>query len=654
MLVLIPLVLFIACGFLFWNLFSSDTNKTSGWREAFLAAAVLLGAFVAVTSEGLSLLKAVDRPALIVVWLVALALTIVVLWRRAGLTKKGFNTFREISMLRDWSKADQISLLVLLLFTGILFLVARIAPPNTNDSLSYHMSRVMHWMQNQGLEHYPTTIDRQLWMPPWAEMAVMQLYLFKGDDGLSNLVQWFSMGGSLVVVSLIAKRLGAGVRGQLFAALFCVTLPMGILQATSTQTDYVSAFWLVVLAYYALLAHQRCLSALEWLLLCLVVALGVMTKGTFNTYALPFLLWLLVSILRHEGWFSAIKYASLGLLVVGVMNAGVWARNIHTYGFPLGPSEAVGHLTNEALSPAVLLSNLVRNSTLNLGTPYGVVNGPFTQLVEKIHQVIGQDLNDSRTTLDEYRIKRYLHEDRAGNPFHFLLIPLTLFALFRLEKGQQERSLSWVYTALVLATFLIFSVVYKWQSTGNRLLLPFFVAWAPLAGLALGKPQVKYPAYAVGLILVVAGIQPLLSNPSRALLPFSPDFASLLTTPRAELLFANSPEVMPAYLSLASDIKESGCQQVGIIIKSSDAEYPLWFLLKSGNFAVRVEHLDAPPPSGRYLSQDFQPCAIVCTLCADDSQHGLPLAAVYQGTFFLYMNRPVPLISRLNSPTLYK
>jgi hypothetical protein len=636
MLVLIPLALFIACGFLCWNLLARDPQEAPGWREAFLAAAVLLGAFVALTSEGLSLLNLLNRSALTLVWLSALAFSILLIWRYTGMIQTGMSNIGGAVRLVGWSTTDRITLLVLLLFTAILFLVARIAPPNTNDSLSYHMSRVMHWVQNQGLGHYPTTIDRQLWMPPWAEMAVMQLYLLKGDDGLSNLVQWFSMGASLVVVSLIARRLGASLTGQLFAALFCATLPMGILQATSTQTDYVTAFWIVGLAYYAVLAHQRCLSTFEWVLLCLLVALGMMTKGTFYPFALPFLVWLFISTLRQVGWLSTVKYALLGILVVGSMNAGVWVRNYQTYAFPLGPSAAIEDLSNETLSPGILLSNLVRNATLNLGTAYGVVNGPFTELIDKLHQVIGQDPNDPRTTLDEYRIKRYLHEDRAGNPFHFLLIPLTLFAFSKSKIKQQGWPIVWIYTLLVLSTFLIFSAIYKWQSSGSRLLLPFFVAWAPLAGLALGRLRINALANAAGLILVIAAIQPLLSNPSRALLPFSPEFANLVATPREELLFANSPEVMPAYLSLAADIQETGCSQVGIKIRSSDAEYPLWFLLSSESLDLHIEHLDAPLPSGQYQSEGFQPCAIVCSYCSDDHLYSLPLAAVYQGTFFLY------------------
>jgi hypothetical protein len=46
MLVIIPLALFIACGFLLWNLLSSDTLEAPGWREVFLAATVVLGALV--------------------------------------------------------------------------------------------------------------------------------------------------------------------------------------------------------------------------------------------------------------------------------------------------------------------------------------------------------------------------------------------------------------------------------------------------------------------------------------------------------------------------------------------------------------------------------------------------------------------------------
>jgi hypothetical protein len=595
---------------------------------------------MALSSEALSLIGALTQPVLVIVWLVALLFLSVYVQKRR-IIKQAVGRIRERPDLGKGTKTERALLAVTGIFASVLFFVARVAPPNTNDSLSYHLSRVMHWIQNQGLMHYSTTIDRQLWMPPWAEMAVMQLYLFKGDDGLSNLVQWFSMVASLVVVSLIARRLGAGAAGQVFAALFCVTLPMGILQATSTQTDYATAFWLVCLAYFALLAHQRQLSAVEWVLLSLVVALGVLTKGTYYTFALPFLVWILISNLRRLAWRETAGYMLLGVLVVGVLNAGVWGRNLTTYGFPLGPRQAISALSNASLNPAIIVSNLIRNSTLNLGTPYGVVNGAARDWVERIHQVIGQDLNDPRTTLDEYRIKRYLHEDRAGNPVHFLLIPVTLMLLWIPNQSKLKPTSSILFGLLVLSTFVIFSSIYKWQSTGSRLLLPFFVAWAPIAGVAFERPGLGYARIAAAVILIAAGVHPLISNPSRALLPMSPDFASLFSTPRDQLLFANSPEVMPAYHSLAIDIRENGCLDVGLKIDSSDVEYPFWFLLDAPHSGARIDHLDVPGGSARYLLQDIRPCAIVCSYGCNQSQHELPLATVYQGKYYLYMQPSV-------------
>jgi hypothetical protein len=110
-----------------------------------------------------------------------------------------------------------------------------------------------------------------------------------------------------------------------------------------------------------------------------------------------------------------------------------------------------------------------------------------------------------------------------------------------------------------------------------------------------------------------------------------------LSTPRDQLLFANSPEVMPAYHSLTFDIRESGCMDVGLKIDSSDIEYPFWFLLDAPHSGVRIDHLDVPGGSARYLLQDIRPCAIVCSYACDQSQHELPLATVYQGKYFLYM-----------------
>jgi hypothetical protein len=137
------------------------------------------------------------------------------------------------------------SILAILIATG---LVAWFAPPNTFDSLTYHMSRVAHWAQNRSVGSYPTGIPRQAFMSPGAEVAVLQVYVLGQSDRLVNFVNWFAMAASLVVVSHIAKRMGAGPTGQWFGAVFAAALPMGIAQASSTMTDYVLAYWMLCVA----------------------------------------------------------------------------------------------------------------------------------------------------------------------------------------------------------------------------------------------------------------------------------------------------------------------------------------------------------------------------------------------------------------------
>ena len=102
---------------------------------------------------------------------------------------------------------------IVILLVGT-FLVAWIAPPNTNDALQYHLSRVAHWAQQASLEHFATPIPRQIWMPPWAEMAMLHLYLLAGGDWLVNMVQWLALVGCLVAVGEIVRQLGAGRSGQ--------------------------------------------------------------------------------------------------------------------------------------------------------------------------------------------------------------------------------------------------------------------------------------------------------------------------------------------------------------------------------------------------------------------------------------------------------
>lgn len=632
--------------FLVWFvLLSGKSGVREDWRDSFLSAALLWGAFVALSSEGLSLIKALNGIVLGIVWGVVLFLSILYGWRY-GAFGVGWRALNERFHWESWSPGQRIGLAIVILITGWLLAIALISPPNTNDALQYHLSRVMHWIQGSSLAHYATPIDRQIWMPIWAETAILQLFLLQGSDRLANLVQWGSMMGSLIGVSLIAAKLGVDRWGQLLAIIFCLTLRMGVLQASSAQNDYVTAFWAVCLAYFVLQAHISELSSKRWFLLMLSVGLGIMTKGTFYAYATPFLIGLLFSTLRKKSWRGVVRFALLGALVVVFLNAGIWARNQRTYGFFLGPIDEVRHHANETIGFGPLFSNLIRNATLHLGTPYGIINGTLRQAVAWLHTAVELDVSDPATTLgEEYWVKRSFHEDYAGNPIHFLLILSSPVFIWPgvLHRGADLHAKAVTpgvgvirdYVLGVITSFLLFALMYKWQRTGSRLQLPFFVLWSPLFGLLTGSWK-RSLSWLLMAGLVFSSWQVLLANPSRPLLPVGVVDWSILERSREEVLMVNSPEILPGYLSITQAVQRTGCRQIGLKMDSSDPEYPFWAFLSPSGKEANIQHLDASSTLMVYIDPLFEPCVIICTYCQEQQVKGLDLLSVHPGGFALY------------------
>jgi hypothetical protein len=118
--------------------------------------------------------------------------------------------------------------------------------------------------------------------------------------------------------------------------------------------------------------------------------------------------------------------------------------------------------------------------------------------------------------------------------------------------------------------------------------------------------------------LALSGIFYLLLNPSRPLVALSVDEPSLFTASRADLLFVNFPEVTRGYVRATNAARTMPCRSIGLVIDSSDPEYPFWALLSPSGREVRLEHMDVSPPLDRYAPADFKPCLIICTTCTGD------------------------------------
>ena len=302
------------------------------WRRAYLRATLLWGTFAVVLTEGLSFFSAVAPT------------TLMVGWGAAALAASGYLAIRRVRggglAVPQFSLPPDLGSRMALLVTAVVLaataVVAWQAPPNTWDSLNYHMSRVAHWAQERGLRHYATGIEVQNSMPPGAELLVFNLYVLSGGDRLANFVQWFAMVGSLIGVSVLAGQLGAARLGQWTAVVFAATLPMGIVQASSTMTDYVVGIWVLAAAVEAVSIWRDEDSPIAAsAFFGLAAGLGVLAKPTAFAFLAP------LALLATSGLVRTRRLAPVlaGLLLIGgislAFNAGHFLRNIRTYHNPI-------------------------------------------------------------------------------------------------------------------------------------------------------------------------------------------------------------------------------------------------------------------------------------------------------------------------------
>jgi len=499
------------------------------------------------------------------------------------------------------------------MIVSLIGLIGLIAPPNNWDSMDYHMSRIIHWMQNKNVTHYPTHITRQLHLSPFAEFAIMQFQLLSGSDYFANMIQWFSLLGSMVGVSLIAKELGANVTGQLFATTFCATLPMGILQASSTQNDFVAAFWLVCFVYY-LIRLRNTGKYLEALAVGVSLGLALFTKATAYIYAFPFLAWLGISSCCLFPT-KIVRFAILMITVICILNGGHALRNYQLDGHPLGSKADTDMYSNKIFTASALASNMLRNLTNHIGTPWKNINQWLENGVTFFHKVIGFSANDRRTTFGRRTfsiIPFSLHEDGAGNALHLSVFMVCFGIWFFFFPKINQLTL---YCLCIVAMFVLFSLYLKWQPWHSRLHLPFFFFFSPFAGVILSQMPHRNVGNMIIVSLLLGTIPWIFYNNTRPIF-FSQQNnlvdETIFYKRRNELYFANRPLLVAPYFQAAAFISAAGCHKIGMY--PGVWEYPLWVLLGDQmKHHIQIEHLAVSNSSQKIYQKMpyFIPCSVI-------------------------------------------
>lgn len=615
-----------------FQLFRSRSNRGSlppSRAVALVLAATAAGVFVVVSSELLSVAGRFDRGGITVAWAV---FDVALLAAVVGSRRKGGAPVppEEAGPAAGWTAGRLLSAGATGTWLLLLPLVAFVAQTN-DDTLCYHLPRVMHWLQQGSLAPFATIDYRRIDFVPFSAMAVAHAYALADGDRLVGGVQWLASGLAAAAAGALAVRMLAGVpgtgretrcRAAGMAALFTLTLPILLVQATTCQNDVTAAAWLAASALLGWWLVEYPGSALLTAGSAAALSLALLTKETTALVAFPLALALSLRLLLRRGPpLARGAWPAAFVLIFGVLGAGHAWRQVQVHGSVLAPTFARTTLRVADRSPSAVLSNVLRATSLYAATGVPALTGGVNAALLALHRGTGRALNDPATT---YAGGTFALQEEVRRSDSFVNTPWSLLAVLLaaslvpwLPPPARRRTGAWL--ALVAAGALLLTAEIRWQEFNVRFHISLFVLAAPAVGAALALLAPPAALAALGGVLAWSGGSTLALNETRPLLPVS----RLLARPRVEQLFAGRPDLLEPYRSVATGLALTGCRDVLLGLAFREPEYPFWVLLGGVRGPFRLRTTGSAPGGA---SGELPPCAIVT------SREGLPDAKLPDAT----------------------
>lgn len=577
------LLLFISFFLLFLTL-SITSNYNPNFKTIAIKSILLFSTSIVCITELGSLFYQLNYRFFVTNWLVFSLLNLVFIFLKKEKLKhlKLILTERIRVFYTELSNYQKIIyLLVTVIFISI-FIQGIVYPPNNWDSLTYHMARIPSWISHQSIEHFPTSIFRQLYQPPFSEIVIMHLNVLSGSDYFSNSVQFIYLFFSILLIVSILKLLGIPNKFKLIAIVLTITIPEIILQASSTQNDIVVSFFILSTIYFAIKSIKE-INIKNQLYLGLSIGIGLLTKGTAYIFLAPILMIFAIGILSKIYITKDKKYLVypiLAILITISLNSGHYTRNYKLSNNILGIDKSESMMySNQNMSPMLLVSNLIKNVGLHTG-PYPI-NYLSDKVIFKLHSFMGVNINNPDTNIAGMHYTGSPdvpnHEDSASNPFHFILLLLSfIFISYNFLKTKKAGIIT-IYILMFILQVVLFSFYLKWQPWNTRLHVPLFLIAIPIIIYAANKSHIFLKTQQIIIpILIIYAFGLILFNKSRPILSNEYTSPIKLTDNRFKKYFTNRPELYNEYKFVLDNIYKINAKNIGLILGTDDWEYPLF------------------------------------------------------------------------------
>ena len=597
-------VCFLLC-FLLARVAAGRGQILSDWRLSWVFAAMGTGVFVVAIAEAASALNRLNRVGMAVAWVgVDVALLLVIFWRfraEAAASLRGIGGIKEAWLkLNGTARSLYAAGAALAVVLGLLALEA---PTFVWDCKSYHVPRLLNWIQDQNLRPFPATDIRRVAYNPGAEIAATTLELLDGSDRPINLVSWFCVISAALLAAFLTELFmewSGGRRGkpwqkgdvELAGALCFVlvlTIPEGLTQAISTENDFVAAFWNLSLALMILLVARRPENPYYMAGAGLALGLGICTKATTFISAAPFVAGGLGLLAWRRQTAAALGLGFAMVAAGAALNAPWFLRNFNVFGHFLGPRSVAAANVNASFAPAYCAANLLRDLSIYTSTPWAAVTGAANHFLEALIRLTGRPLDDPAsivTYTDPWHTTHFwapgassiLAGDGVGNVQAWLLLA-TLLMLPALP----WRSGLGFYIACVGVGFCLSCGYLRWHPWIFRLHITYFVLALPVASVALAGVAHRWLGIFAGYFCVGNALLLLGFNTQY------PVYAPFLNWTREENQFESNLYLHEPYVGLAEDIIQRGCTNVLLKCELYHFDYGLWVCLRDRGYRGTIQ-----------------------------------------------------------------
>lgn len=582
-------------------------SKSHDKREAYIKAVAEWHILLLFAIYGLSIFKSLNVP-----WVIAFyAVGNIGVWGYV-LKKKRHNEIWKINISSIGNKLYIIPCIMALIALGL----AIYTKPYNWDSMSYHLPRLAHWIQNESVMPYATHIDRQVGSTTLTSYVTLLVYMFSGKrDIFLNLVQCFAYITNAVFVYGIARKLNANKNFSVAASVLYLAMPIAFVEATTTQNDNYTTMWLLFFVYLLVDFFDKDLS-LQYtksnrdkvVFAAASLGFGYLAKPSVCFAMVIFLFFILWNVIKRKDHYKDIfKLLGWALVSFVVTVLPQFLFNMMVYGKALpdgvGKRQLVG-----TLQPNYLFLNFMKNFTYNLGNSVITKSKEYlSSFLYGLADICNVVLDDPAISEDggAYGFSSHPYGcDTALNPLVlFLAIFAVIWCVIRIRKQGSKQV---QFTLFTMIAYIVFCVFLRWEHYISRYLAAYFALFCPMIAIQFQDFYGAIKNMNIRRIVVVALCVICAVNYYLAV----ENVYKIETKEYPDSYFYHVGGWKNDYVAICDNIVERQYKTIGYIVEPGGYEYPLWGLLNSRMDDFRVEHIEVENELSRYEDKTFTPDCI--------------------------------------------